>query len=112
MVRRLALGGLGALLVGVGVLGFLAQGDRGSTSTAPAYNIFHLAFGALALGLTAWGQPAAGQAFLVGFGLVDLYQALASHQHWFPEALFRWTGTDDLLHLVIGAGLVVAGAAL
>ncbi len=111
MVRRLVLGGLGAVLVGVGLLGFLAHGERGATSSAPAYNVFHLGFGLLGLGLAAWGDPAAARAFFVGFGLVDLYQALASHQHWFPEALFRWTRTDDLLHLVIGAGLVVAGAA-
>lgn len=58
------------------------------------------------------GDRSAARAFLVGFGLIDLYQALASHQHWAPKALFRWTPTDDLLHLVIGVVLIAAGAFL
>jgi hypothetical protein len=95
----------------IGVLGFVAPG-RGSTSTAPAYNGFHLAFGVLGLALSVWGDGTAIRAFLVGFGALDLYQALASSQHWFPESLFRWMPADDVLHLVIGVGLVVAGVVL
>ena len=100
------------LLVAVGVLGFLPVGGRGSTSNAPAYNLFHLAFGVGGFALAVWGDQSAARAFLVGFGLIDLYQALASHQHWVPEALFRWTPTDDLLHLVVGVVLIAAGAFL
>ena len=58
------------------------------------------------------GDRSAARAFLVGFGLIDLYQALASHQPWVPEALFRWAPTDDLLHLVVGVALIAAGAFL
>jgi len=111
VIARWVLGVFAPLLVLVGVMGFVAPG-RGSTSTAPAYNVFHLAFGALGLALVVWGDGPASRGFLIGFGLIDLYQALASHQHWFPESLFRWTHTDDLLHVVLGAGLVVAGALL
>ena len=112
MTSRLIVGGFAVLLVGVGVLGFLPAGARGSTSNAPAYNVFHLVFGVLGLALVVWGNSSATRAFLVGFGVIDLYQALASHQHWFPEALFRWTHTDDLLHLVIGVLLIAAGVLL
>ena len=49
---------------------------------------------------------------MIGFGVIDLYQALASRQHWFPEASFRWTPTDDRLHLVIGVLLIAAGVLL
>jgi hypothetical protein len=112
VTSRWIAGGFSVLLIAVGVLGFLPAGARGSTSNAPAYNVFHLVFGVLGLGLAVWGDSSAARAFLVGFGLIDLYQALASHQHWFPEAFFRWTHTDDLLHIVIGAALVVAGAVL
>lgn len=111
MIARWVLGVFAPLLVLVGVMGFVAPG-RGSTSTAAAYNLFHLAFGVLGLALVLWGDRTAIRAFLVGFGLIDLYQALASSQHWFPESLFRWTHTDDLLHVLIGVGLVVAGALL
>lgn len=112
MTSRWIAGGFSVLLIAVGVLGFLPAGARGSTSNAPAYNVFHLTFGVLGLALAVWGDSSAARAFLVGFGLIDLYQALASHQHWFPESLFRWTHTDDVLHLVIGVALVVAGAVL
>lgn len=112
MIVRWVLGVFSLLLVAVAALGFLSPDGRGTTSSAPAYNVFHLAFGLLGLALVVWGEPAAMRAFLIGFGLVDLYQALASHQHWFPEALFRWTHADDVLHVVIGAVLVAAGALL
>ncbi len=112
MINRWVLGVFAALLVLIGVMGFVRPGHGGSTSSAPAYNVFHLAFGALGLALVVRGDPAAVRTFLVGFGLIDLYQALASHQHWFPEASFRWKPTDDLLHIVIGAALVAAGALL
>lgn len=109
MVNRIVLGVFAPLLLLVGVLGFVLPAGRSSTSGAPAYNVFHLAFGALGLALVVWGDHTAIRTFVVGFGLIDLYQALASHQHWFPESLFRWTHTDDVLHIVIGAALVAVG---
>ena len=111
MMSRWIAGGFGALLVLAGVLGFVQPAGKGATSSAPAYNTFHLVFGALGLAAAVWGAGAA-RTFLVGFGLLDLYQALASHQHWFPESLFRWTRTDDLIHMVVGVALVAAGTLL
>jgi hypothetical protein len=49
------------------------------------------------------------RAFNIGFGLIDLYQALASFAHLFPEQYFRWTRVDDILHIVIGAALMFVG---
>jgi hypothetical protein len=112
MASRWIAGGFAVLLIAVGVLGFLPAGARGRASNAPAYNVFHLAFGVVGLALAVFGDSSAARAYLIGSGVIDLYQALASHQHWFPEALFRWTHTDDVLHLVIGAALAVAGAVL
>jgi len=112
MINRWVLGVFAPLLVVVGVLGFLAKDEHGTTSSAPAYNVFHLVFGVLGVAVVVWGNPPAIRWFTIGFGLLDLYQALASHQHWFPEALFRWTPTDDLLHVVIGVGLVAVGTFL
>ncbi len=108
-IRRWFVGAFGAALVGVGGLGFVVPG-AGASSTAPAYDAFHVAGGVVALALAKRGRPAPIRAFLVGFGAVDLYQALASHQHWFPESLFRWTPADDRLHLAVGTILVVLGA--
>jgi len=112
VTSRFVVGGFAMLLVGVGVLGFLPAGARGSTSNAPAYNVFHLAFGVLGLALAVWGNSSVAQAFLIGFGVIDLYQALASRQGWFPAASFRWTPADDRLHLVVGVLLIGAGVLL
>ncbi|MEJ7700318.1 MAG: DUF4383 domain-containing protein [Pyrinomonadaceae bacterium] len=79
------------------------------TSGAPVYNIFHIVFGALGLLLLVARNENYIRAFNIGFGLIDLYQALASFAHLFPEQYFRWTRVDDVLHIVIGAVLVAVG---
>ncbi len=94
------------VLVLVGIVGFVVPADAALTSGAPAYNVFHLVFGFIGLGCALSKQPSAAKAFNFGFGLIDLYQALASFMHWWPESLFRWTRVDDVLHVVIGAALV------
>ena len=48
-------------------------------------------------------------AFNIGFGAIDLYQAVASFAGLFPEQLFRWTVVDDVLHVIVGAALVLIG---
>ena len=97
------------MLLGVGAAGFAPHADRTGTSTAPAYNLFHVAFGALGLGAAASHDRRAARAFVVGFGLIDLYQLVASRRQWFPARQFRWTRIDDVLHLLVGAGLVGVG---
>jgi len=47
--------------------------------------------------------------FNISFGLIDLYQAAASFMNWFPESHFRWRTGDDILHVIIGAALVLIG---
>ena len=47
--------------------------------------------------------------FNLEFGLIDLYQALASYLHLPPESYFRWTRVDDILHIIIGLVLVAIG---
>ena len=97
------------ILILVGVLGFVLPESASLTSGAPAYNVFHLVFGALGLALALSRKENFIRAFNVGFGLVDLYQAAASFLHLFPEAHFRWTRADDVLHVLIGALLVCVG---
>lgn len=94
------------VLVLVGGLGFVLPASVALTSGATPYNVFHLLFGVVGLGCVASGRLPAARAFNLGFGLIDLYQALASGLHLWPEAAFRWTRVDDALHVVVGAGLV------
>jgi len=97
------------ILIAVGVLGFILPADKSLTSGAPAYNVFHLAFGTLGALCLGSRKPTAIRGFLIGFGVIDLYQALASKLDLFPKEFFRWTPVDDVLHLLVGALLVALG---
>lgn len=97
------------LLILVGVAGFVTPKDLALTSGAPAYNIFHLVFGFLGLLLLWLKREWLISLFNTGFGLIDLYQALASYADLPPKQYFLWTGVDDILHVVIGMALFVIG---
>ena len=97
------------ILVLVGLLGFVIPAKKALTSGAPPYNIFHLVFGLVGLIIVFSGNVARCHEFNIIFGLIDLYQAVASFANFFPKAQFKWTRVDDLLHIVIGAALVLIG---
>lgn len=97
------------LLILVGILGFIIPQNKSLTSGAPAYNIFHIVFGVIGAVIVYTNFEPSIRAFNIGFGLIDLYQAAASFAHLPPEKFFRWTKVDDILHIVIGAGLVLVG---
>lgn len=97
------------LLVLVGILGFVIPAKKSPTSGAPGYNVFHIFFGLVGLIILYFNHDPSIRAFNIGFGLIDLYQAVASFAHLFPEKYFRWTRVDDALHIVIGIALVLVG---
>jgi len=101
----------GPVLIATGILGFVVPPQRAVTSGAPAYNVFHLFFGGFGTVLAIAGSNGPIRAFMIGFGAIDLYQAAASRLGWFPQRWFRWRAADDVLHVVIGAFLVVVGVA-
>lgn len=94
------------ILIVVGVLGFVLPPAAALTSGAAPYNLFHLFFGVVGLGCVLSGKLGAVRAFNLGFGLVDLYQAVASLADLWPRSLFLWTRVDDALHVVVGTLLV------
>ena len=96
------------LLVLTGVLGFIIPEKKSLTSGAPAYNIFHIIFGLAGI-MVATHHYDCIRAFNISFGVIDLYQAAASYRHLFPEKYFKWKSADDVLHIVIGAALVLVG---
>lgn len=97
------------ILILVGILGFIFPSEKSLTSGAPAYHIFHLVFGSIGLLLVLLKNEKFIRVFNIGFGLLDIYQALASFAHLFPERYFQWKAADDVLHLIIGAALVLIG---
>ena len=97
------------VLILAGIAGFVIPAEQSLTSGAPAYNIFHLVFGAIGL-FVAWTRNELWlSSFNLGFGLIDLYQALASALNLPPEKYFLWTKVDDILHVLIGLALVIIG---
>jgi hypothetical protein len=97
------------VLILVGTLGFVLAPELTPTSDAPPYNIFHIIFGAIGLliVLTRYEWPAV--AFNLIFGVIDLYQFVASYADLFPEQFFQWTPADDTLHVVLGLILALLG---
>lgn len=95
------------VLILTGIFGFVLP--NAPVSNAAAYNIFHIVFGLIGLVLVLLKKNNFIRAFNIVFGLIDLYQALASFMNWFPENYFQWKTGDDILHIVIGAILVIVG---
>ncbi len=95
------------VLILTGILGFVLP--ETIMSGAPAYNIFHIIFGIIGLVSVLSKREVLIRGFNISFGLIDLYQAAASFLHLFPETHFRWRTGDDVLHIVIGAALVLIG---
>ena len=108
-LNRKVLGVFGPVLILTGVGGFLLPPSLGLMSQAAPYNVFHIVFGCLGAALALRGVEGEIAAFNIGFGLIDLYQAVAHWTHLFPEQYFRWTAADDVLHVVLGLGLAAVG---
>jgi len=100
---------LAPLLVLTGALGFALPARWALLSGAPVYNLFHGAAGMAGIWLVIRFGGRGAVAFNLAFGLVDLYQALAGAVDLFPAALFAYRPLDDVLHVVLGLGLVGLG---
>jgi hypothetical protein len=97
------------LLLLAGVLGFVVPERLSLMSGAAPYNYFHLAFGALGLLLVRTASPRGPVLFNLGFGLFDLWQAVAGVAGWFPAELFLLRPADHVLHVAFGLVLTGAG---
>jgi hypothetical protein len=107
-LNRITLEIFAPILIIVGIAGFVIPAER-LTSSATPYNLFHILFGVFGL-LVFWSKSEAFAAYFnVGFGMIDLYQAIASYLSWPPKEYFLWTRLDDILHVIIGLALVIIG---
>jgi hypothetical protein len=97
------------VLILTGLGGFLIPPQVALMSGACPYNVFHLVAGTLGVLLALTRRPAAAALFNVGFGAIDLYQAVAGVAGLFPAALFALRPADHVVHLVLGLLLVVVG---
>jgi hypothetical protein len=97
------------LLILTGVSGLVLPPGAGLMSDAPAYDLFHICFGLLGLGLLYGRSDRGIRMFNIVFGAVDLYQVCADWAGWFPGEYFRWRPADDVVHIVVGIGLIAVG---
>ena len=97
------------LLILTGVAGFVIPERYSLMSGAAPYNLFHIFFGAIGLLITMTNNDLLASSFNLGFGLIDLYQVLASVIGLAPIQYFHWTYADDVLHVLIGFALVIIG---
>ena len=108
-INRRLLTLFGPILILAGVAGFLVPPDVALMSGAAAYNIFHILFGVLGTALVLARRPRGIAAFNLGFGLLDLYQALAGVTGLYPSAVFHYRPADHVLHVVLGLLLALVG---
>jgi hypothetical protein len=66
-------------------------------------------FGLIGLLMVFSGRPQPVCFFNLVFGLIDLYQAIASYLNLPPKQFFLWTRVDDILHIILGVALVLIG---
>jgi hypothetical protein len=79
-------------------------------SNAVPYDVFHIGFGALGVVLVLAKRPGPIAAFNLGFGIIDLWQAVAGLTGLFPAGVFALRPADHVAHVAIGALLVAIGA--
>ena len=97
------------LLLLTGIAGFVLPEQYALMSNATPYNLFHIIFGALGLVLISAKSDLFASVYNFGFGLIDLYQVLASVVGLTPIEYFHWTYIDNLVHVVLGFALVIIG---
>ena len=100
---------LAPLLVLTAIAGFVIPEQYNLLSGATPYNMFHLIFGTLGLLLISANSNLVASSFNLGFGLIDLYQVLASEVGLTPIQYFHWTYVDDVVHVLLGFALVIIG---
>ncbi len=100
----------GPVLIATGVAGLLLPPRLALMSNAVPYDLFHIVFGSLGLAIVVARSARAAALFNLGFGAVDLYQAVAGVTAVFPAEVFRLRPADHVVHLVLGLLLVVFGA--
>lgn len=100
---------LAPLLMLTGIAGFVIPPQYNLMSGATPYNLFHIIFGAIGLLVTMTNNDLWASSFNFGFGLIDLYQVLASVVGLTPIQYFYWTYVDDVVHVLLGFALVIIG---
>jgi hypothetical protein len=99
----------GPVLIATGVAGLTLPPGLSLMSGAAPYDIFHIIFGTLGLAIVLARSARFAALFNLGFGAVDLYQAVAGAIGFFPARPFGLRPADHVVHVVLGLLLVSFG---
>lgn len=99
----------GPVLIATGVAGLTLPPGLSLMSAAAPYDIFHIVFGTLGLAIALARSARFAGLFNLGFGAVDLYQAVAGVVGFFPAGPFGLRPADHVVHVVLGLLLVAFG---
>jgi hypothetical protein len=99
----------GPLLIATGVSGLLLPAGLSLMSGAVPYDVFHIIFGALGLAIVLAKSARLAALYNLGFGAIDLYQALAGAVGFFPAGPFGLRPADHVVHVLFGLLLVAFG---
>jgi hypothetical protein len=99
----------GPLLIVTGASGLWLPPRLSLMSGAAPYDIFHIVFGALGLAIVLSRSARWAALFNLGFGAIDLYQALAGAIGFFPAGPFGLRPADHVVHVLFGLLLVAFG---
>jgi hypothetical protein len=97
------------VLIATGLLGWLLPAGLSLMSGAIPYDVFHLAFGVLGLAVVLGRSARMATLFNLGFGAIDLFQAVAVLVGFFPADLFALRPADHAAHVILGVLLVTFG---
>lgn len=98
------------VLILTGIGGLTLPASASPMSNAVPYDWFHIAFGVLGGLIVLTRAPVPIAAFNLGFGLIDLWQAIAGVAELFPAQPFALRPADHVVHVVVGGILVAVGA--
>jgi hypothetical protein len=97
------------ILILTGILGYVIPEEYSLMSNENYYNLFHINAGLIGMIILFTMNLTLIRGFNIAFGMIDLYQVFASYFGFFPEEVFKYTLTDNILHVDIGIALIFIG---
>lgn len=108
-INFLVLKFLSPLLIITGIYGYFLPKGSGFISNEDFYNLFHIDAGLIGIIVLLTMNVKIVRGYNIILGIIYLYQAAASYLNIFPDETFKYTVTDDIIHLDIGLTLLLIG---
>jgi hypothetical protein len=108
-INFLVLKFLSPLFIITGIAGYFLPQEKIIISNEAFYNLFHIDAGLIGIIILLTYKVKLVRSYNIFLGVIYLYQAFASYYKIFPDQVFKYTITDDIIHLDIGLTLILIG---